>query len=62
MGPVETAASADVPLAPVTLEESGLNIDLVTQLVVKTLHFAGTLTGVELADRCAVYHFWSDGF
>ena len=54
MAPVETRRSADVPIAPVTLEESGLNIDLVTQLVVKTLHFAGTLTGVELAERLGV--------
>jgi predicted ATPase with chaperone activity len=40
-----------VPLAPRTLEETGLNIDLVTQLALKTLHLAGTLTGIELATR-----------
>ncbi|MFB3855355.1 MAG: ATP-binding protein [Vicinamibacterales bacterium] len=43
-----------VPVAPRTLEESGLNIDLVTQLVLKTLHLAGTLTGVELSARLGV--------
>jgi len=54
MSTSETAVRQLTPLAPVTLEESGLNIDLVTQLVLKTLHFAGTLTGVELAQRLGV--------
>ena len=40
-----------VPAAPRTLDESGLNIDLVTQLVLKTLHLAGTLSGLDLASR-----------
>ncbi len=48
---VVEVASVPVPAAPRTLEESGLNIDLVTQLVLKTLHLAGTLTGLELAAR-----------
>jgi len=42
------------PPAPRTLEEAGLNIDLVTQLVLKTLHLSGTLTGIELANRLGV--------
>jgi hypothetical protein len=33
------------PTAPETLEESGLSLDLVLQLVLKTLHFAGELVG-----------------
>ena len=37
--------------APITLEASGLNADLVTQLLLKTLHFAGEFTGVECARR-----------
>ena len=37
--------------APLTLAESGLTIDLVLQLALKTLHFAGELTGSELARR-----------
>jgi predicted ATPase with chaperone activity len=37
--------------APATLEESGLTLDLVVQLALKTLHFAGELTGSELAKR-----------
>src|SRR5262245_51876926 len=37
--------------APVTLAETGLSLDLVVQLVVKTLHFSGELTGTELASR-----------
>lgn len=39
------------PAAPVTLAETGLTLDLVVQLVVKTLHFSGELTGSELASR-----------
>jgi len=42
------------PPAPSTLEDTGLNIDLMTQLVLKTLHLSGTLTGVELAARLGV--------
>ena len=39
------------PAAPVTLEETGLSLDLIVQLAVKTLHFAGELSGVELGHR-----------
>jgi predicted ATPase with chaperone activity len=39
------------PTAPTTLEEAGLNADLVLQLVIKTLHLTGQLTGTELASR-----------
>ncbi len=41
----------DQPLAPATLEEAGLSHDLILQLALKTLHFKGELTGVELARR-----------
>jgi predicted ATPase with chaperone activity len=50
MSAVERASVA-VPAAPQTLEESGLNIDLVTQLALKTMHLAGTLSGLELSSR-----------
>ena len=33
------------PPAPNTLEQAGLSIDLVLQLVLKTLHFSGELSG-----------------
>jgi hypothetical protein len=36
---------------PQTVAESGLNVDLIMQLVVKSLHFAGELTGHAIADR-----------
>jgi predicted ATPase with chaperone activity len=39
------------PSAPRTLEEAGLSKELLVQLVLKTLHFAGELTGTALADR-----------
>jgi predicted ATPase with chaperone activity len=51
---VNTIAGSAVvghPIAPATLEEAGLSHDLVLQLALKTLHFSGELTGVELARR-----------
>jgi predicted ATPase with chaperone activity len=39
------------PASPQTLEETGLGLDLITQLVLKSLHFAGELTGSELSRR-----------
>jgi predicted ATPase with chaperone activity len=39
------------PSAPMTLEEAGLKPDLVMQLALKALHFAGELTGTDLARR-----------
>jgi predicted ArsR family transcriptional regulator len=44
-------ASLDAPRAPKTLEDAGISRDLVTQLVLKTLHLSGELTGTELARR-----------
>ena len=40
-----------MPLAPRTPEEAGLSLDLLIQLALKTLHFAGELSGGELAGR-----------
>src|SRR4051812_16951426 len=42
------------PVAPATLEESGLSLDMLLQLALKTLHFSGDLTGSELAQRLGV--------
>ncbi len=42
------------PAAPQTLEQSGLSKDLLLQLVLKTLHFAGELSGTALAERLGV--------
>ena len=39
------------PLAPQTVAESGLSLDLIQQLLLKTLHFSGELRGTELARR-----------
>src|SRR5688572_33442526 len=41
-------------VAPLTLEEAGLSLDLVTQLALKTLFFAGELSGGDLAKRLGV--------
>ena len=51
---VVEAAFVPVPDAPRDLAESGLNVDLVTQLVLKTLHLSGTLNGLDLAARLGV--------
>lgn len=40
--------------APRTLQEAGLTLELVTQLVLKTLHYGGELSGAELAKRLGV--------
>jgi predicted ATPase with chaperone activity len=42
------------PLAPRTIEQSGLTLDMVVQLVLKTLYFGGDLTGSELSARLAI--------
>jgi predicted ATPase with chaperone activity len=39
------------PSAPMSLEETGLSLDLLLQLTLKHMHFAGELTGSELAQR-----------
>jgi len=48
---VPTAVSTETlhPPAPTTLKETGLSLDLLVQLALKHLHFAGELTGTELA-------------
>ena len=52
----EHAATA-TPKAPKTLQEAGLGRDLVTQLILKTLHLSGELTGTELARRIGLPFF-----
>jgi len=43
--------AADQLVAPTTLEEAGLSLDMVTQLALKTLYFTGELSGAGLAKR-----------
>ena len=43
-----------MPTAPTTYEEAGLTLDLLIQLTLKTLHFAGELNGGELSRRLGV--------
>jgi predicted ATPase with chaperone activity len=45
------------PQAPRTLAEAGLSPDLVTQMVLKTLHLSGELAGTELARRIGLPFF-----
>ena len=42
------------PQAPRTLADAGVGLDLVLQLALKTMHFAGDLTGSALASRLSV--------
>jgi predicted ATPase with chaperone activity len=49
-----TEAVSGMPAAPLTAEDTGVGSDLILQLVVKTLHFGGELTGTELAARLGV--------
>lgn len=44
-------SSCAPPKAPRTLEEAGLTSDLVTQLVLKTLHLSGELSAIDLSKR-----------
>src|SRR6476660_8514102 len=47
----ETVRVLGHPAAPVSLDEAGLSLDLVLQLVLKTLHLSGALSGTELGRR-----------
>ena len=49
-----TIDDAIAPAAPQSLEDTGLSFDLVLQIVTKTLHLAGELTGIDLAARLGV--------
>jgi predicted ATPase with chaperone activity len=51
MPATETPPILEHPRPPASLEESGLNVDLILQLALKTLHLAGELGGSELAQR-----------
>ena len=44
----------DMPQAPRTVEATGLTFSLIHNLVLKTLHFGGELTGSEVATRLGV--------
>jgi hypothetical protein len=51
---VTTDAAVSMPVAPLTVDDTGVGPDLILQLVVKTLHFGGELSGTELASRLGV--------
>lgn len=54
MSDTHTRSILPDPTAPHTLDDAGLSKDLMIQLVLKTLHFAGELTGTAIADRLGV--------
>jgi predicted ATPase with chaperone activity len=43
-----------MPNAPQTMDDAGVGMDLIVQLVTKTLHFSGELSGTALAKRLGV--------
>lgn len=45
-----------IPPAPVTVEETGLSFDLLEQLILKTLHFAGETSAATLGARLGLLH------
>jgi predicted ATPase with chaperone activity len=47
----ETSAALALPAAPLTLADTGLPFDLVTELALKTLHRTAELSGSEIARR-----------
>jgi predicted ATPase with chaperone activity len=49
-----------IPQVPQTLEETGLDPDLLVQLIMKTLYFAGEATGVEIAEVLRLPYFVLD--
>ena len=51
---VSDGTTALHPHAPATLAASGLSLDLMVQLVLKLLHFAGEVSGVDIAKRLGV--------
>jgi len=51
---IVTETLFDLPPAPLRLEDTGLSRDLILQIVTKTLHLGGELTGTELSDRLGV--------
>ena len=46
----------EVPRAPLTVEETGLTLDLLQQLVLKTLHITGEQSAAALCTRLGVVH------
>ena len=53
----EERVQTSAPKAPKSLQEAGIGADLVTQLVMKTLHLSGELTGTELSKRLGLPFF-----
>ena len=51
---ITTEAGFAPPPAPQSLEATGLSADLILQIVTKTLHLAGELSGTELSERLGV--------
>lgn len=54
--PASATAIVPFPRAPHTLEEAGLPFDLVVQLLLKTLHFSGELSGAALATKLGLQY------
>ena len=58
--PLPSASTVAAPPVPQTLEETGLDPDLLVQLIVKTLYYAGEATGSEVAEDLRLPYFVLD--
>ena len=48
------AVQGELPPAPLSVEETGLDPGLLVDLALKTIYFAGNPTGAEVAERMAL--------
>lgn len=54
MNRASTAPPVDYPTAPVSVEDTGLDLGLLANLALKSLYFAGNIAGDVLSDRLAL--------
>lgn len=54
--PAAAPPRPELPRAPLTVEETGLTVDLLQQLVLKTLHITGEQSAAALCSRLGVVH------
>jgi predicted ATPase with chaperone activity len=51
---LDTRPLVDLPAAPATVEETGLDLGFLADLTLKSLYFAGNVVGADLAERLAL--------
>ncbi len=51
---IDTIPLIDLPPAPLTIDETGLDLGFLADLALKSLYFAGNITGTDLGERLAL--------